>query len=133
MRKYIISDTVKLYHVSRDSHDGEVFKPRVPDNRIEYEDDKVKRVCVSTSVIGALRGIACDDASGDYILHTPVNAGRKKISDYIYKPTVNELPDVIETREKWILCPVKMVECGCVKIRNGKIAEILRKNERTEN
>ena len=120
MRKYNISDTVKLYHVSQESHDGDIFRPRVPENRLEYEDEKVRRVCVSTSVIGALRGIACDDVDGDYKIYMPVGIGWE-ISDFIYKPTVNELPDVIETREKWILCPVKMVECERVQIRRGKL------------
>ena len=126
MRKYRLTDTVNLYHVSYYPHDGEVFKPRVPQNIAGEEDNKVKRVCVSTSVVGALRAICCEDVTGFYYLHKPVSVGKKKIEDHIYKPTVDDVPDVIETREKWILCPVKMVDIGYVVVSNGRIQKIVK-------
>lgn len=130
MRKYKLSDTVKLYHVSWYPHNGEVFKPRVPQNIAGEEDNKTKRVCVSTSVVGALRAIMCDDVTGFYYLHQPVDVGRKKICDHIYKPTVDDVPDVIETREKWILCPVKMIDIGYVVVSNGHIQKIVKFEEK---
>ena len=116
MRKYELSNTANLYHVSKVQHDGEIFKPRVPKFKLYAEDNKIKRICVSTSVVGALRAITCEDVPGVYRIHKPVNVGKKKISDYLYKPTKDEVPDVIETREKWILCPVRMVDIGYVVV-----------------
>ena len=118
MRKYKLTNTVKLYHVSIDPHcPDEVFMPRIPDNAACYEDVEVPRVCVSTSIRGCLRAIEMDGTYDCAWIYVPVEFDGNRIADNIYKPTVDEVPDVVETREKWITCPVKMKCIGIVETR----------------
>lgn len=120
MRRYKPSKTVKFYHLSfTELDDNTVFYPRVPDNTIEGEDEKTKRVCVSTSVTGCFKALSYygSGSSAFAWLYEPVQHGRKKISEHIFKPTEYELPDVKDTKEKWITCPVKMRRIGYATIR----------------
>jgi hypothetical protein len=120
MRRYKPSKTVKLYHLSSFKwDDNTVFYPRVPDNTIDGEDLKTKRVCVSTSVTGCFKSLSYygSGSSATAWLYKPIQHGRKKISEYIFKPTEDEVPDVKYTKEKWITCPVKMKCLGYATIR----------------
>ncbi len=116
MRRYKLTDTVKLYHLSVDRLGDEVFYPRVPNDRLEFEDDTIPRICVSTSVRGCIKGLGMDETHHHVFLYTPVEYKGKKIKDHIFKPTVDEVPDVVKTREKWITCPVKMKYLGVVDV-----------------
>lgn len=116
MRKYKLTDTVKLYHLSFDRLGDEVFYPRVPNERAQFEDGTIPRICVSTSIRGCLKGLGIDGTHHHVFLYTPVEYKGKKIKDHIFKPTVDEVPDVVETREKWITCPVKMKYLGIVDV-----------------
>lgn len=53
--KRILKIPKKLYHLSELNHDDEWFKPRVPESICDdgLEDDKIKRVCFSSSICGA--------------------------------------------------------------------------------
>jgi hypothetical protein len=116
MRKYKLTNTVKLYHISIDPHtEDEIFTPRIPDNFASGEDVTTPRVCVSTSIRGCMRAIEMDGTFDCAWIYVPVEFGGNKIADNIYKPTVDEVPDVVETREKWITCPVKMKCVGFVE------------------
>ena len=102
MRKYNLTDTIKLYHISVNRLGDEVFYPRVPNERAQFEDDTIPRICVSTSVRGCIKGLGIDGTHHHVFLYTPVEYKGKKIKGHIFKPTVDEVPDVVETREKWI-------------------------------
>lgn len=107
MRKYKLTDTVRLFHLSRYKHpDGTMFRPRIPENGLYLEDEKTKRVCVSTSISGCFLAMGFENDYTYAWIFEPVNY--KKIENHIFQPTKNEVPDVTETREKWITCPVKM-------------------------
>ena len=116
MRKYKLSQTANLYHLSIDRHHDTVFEPRIPDDRAEFEDNTVPRICVSTSIRGCLKAIGMDGMYGNAFIYIPIQYGKNKIADNLYKPTIDEVPDVLETREKWITCPVKMHCVGMVTI-----------------
>ena len=116
MRRYKLTNTVKLYHLSVDRFRDKVFSPRIPKNRVQFENGSIPRICVSTSVRGCLKGLGIDGMTVQAFLYTPVEYNGNKIEDYIYKPTVDEVPDVVETREKWITCPVKMKYLGVVEV-----------------
>ena len=112
MRRYKLTNTVKLYHLSVDRFRDKVFSPRIPKNRVQFENGSIPRICVSTSVRGCLKGLGIDGMTVQAFLYTPVEYNGNKI----YKPTVDEVPDVVETREKWITCPVKMKYLGVVEV-----------------
>jgi hypothetical protein len=115
MRKYKLSNTVRLFHICKEFNPKGIKRyPRVPENIIiGMEDDKTKRVCVSTSIFGCINSIGYKDGDAFWV-YEPVDY--EKIADHIYQPTVKEVPDVTETREKWITCPVKMKCVGYAEI-----------------
>ena len=119
----------KLYHLSEFNHNGEVFKPRVPETfwssywGCPEEDVRTKRVCFSKTISGAFLAI---DFKGKYktlYLHVPEN-----IDDIperkIIVPTKEQVPDAEFTREIWIKHPVKMKCIAKIQIgyneRNNK-------------
>ena len=108
---------MNYYHVSSDNHDGKTFKPRVPYNTMWGENVTKRRVCFSTSITGCLNAINvseylpfCDDT---YYVHVPLNYKGK-----IVKPTVGQVPDVKETREKWFVNRVRLRCIGKIKVRD---------------
>lgn len=48
---------MKYYHISNGEEIINKFIPRVPEDRNIYEDDKIKRICVSTSLDGCLSAV----------------------------------------------------------------------------
>lgn len=103
----------KFYHLSEINHDGEIFKPRVPDTvwsnywGIPEEDFKTKRICFSKTISGAFLAI---DFKGKYrtlYLHIPENINDIP-KDKIVVPTNKQVPDSEFTREVWIKSAVKM-------------------------
>lgn len=113
MRKYKLTDSVKLYHASVDKHKpNKIFVPRIPNlDYVAYEEeDKTPRICVSTNISGAIKGAALEDYSVEIYIYEPYtdNTLKDKIEDNIYHPTEKEVADVVTTREKWITCKCKM-------------------------
>ena len=97
-----------LYHLSEDNLDGVVMKPRIPLSRLDEEDAKHVRVCFSTSISGALRAInpSLLKYCPDFYVMCPVDYDKINV----FVPSENEVPDVKDTREKWVRNKVK-VEC----------------------
>ena len=98
-----------LYHISLDNHDGEIFHPRVPKNRMLLEDDKTPRICFSEDLEGCLQAIEMMPAphwEQFFFVHKPelVHPGTSPF----YYPTEDEVPDVNETGEVWCLEEVRM-------------------------
>lgn len=121
MRKYNQQSHPQLYHISSESHDGELFLPRIPNDAIEYEeeDSVYPRICVSTSIIGCVRAIDPGDWISeriDYYVHVPEDLDSIYESGSIFAPTKKEIPDVEFTREKWITTPTKF---RCIGIINA--------------
>ena len=107
-----ISFPKKLYHLSETNHNGKIFKPRVPseDSRMDGEDTVHKRICVAGSIVKALTAIeACLD--DEYYVHVPA-----KYPTAMWRPTVDQVPDVVSTHEIWIQEPVKMVCIGKLRV-----------------
>lgn len=110
---------MQYYHVSSENQGNKKFRPRVPGSKLYNEDAATKRVCFSTSIIGCLSAInveeyfTCIDRT--FYVHVPVGYKGK-----IHKPTKKEVPDVIETREKWFLNTVKLKCIGKIKIYPSK-------------
>lgn len=106
-RLYRIEEgAIQMVHVSFDQVDNLV--PRIPEQRVEgniEEDRETKRICVSTSVLGGLRGIpqaagvlSCMDQLGlPKIVHAYYLTGKT------YYPTKKQVPDRDWTYEHWLL------------------------------
>jgi hypothetical protein len=114
---------MNYYHISDINQNRRKFRPRVPKDRLPEEDGKTKRVCFSTSINGCIYAIGFDEIffmfskfhDYTYYVHIPLD-----YSGNIYKPTVKEVPDVRETREKWFLDTVKLKCIGKIKIYQSK-------------
>ena len=110
----------KLFHLSIENHDGEWFKPRVPYSIVysgeHKEDDKVKRVCFSSSISGAFFGINFDGYYQKLYVHVPENIENIVKRRKLCKPTDEQVFDVDYTDEYWIKCKVKLKCVGCISI-----------------
>ena len=101
----------KLYTISENNLDGKTLTPRIPENFLTkngYEDNKTKRVCFSTSISKCLTALSQNCTNKEFFVHVP---DPSKEYD-IYKPTKDEVPDVIITDEHWILNPVNLICIG---------------------
>lgn len=101
-----------MVHVSFDLVD--FFCPRIPGQRIEgtIEEDRVtKRICVSTSILGALRGIPQSAEVLGWMekLGLPKVIHAYYLTGEVYCPTEEQVPDKSWTYEYWMLEPPKAV------------------------
>lgn len=113
-----IKKTINLYHISNDNHDGEVFKPRIPDSICDHEqeDTTMNRVCFSSTISGACRAINFDHICGvEYYIHVPENIETIVKKGALYKPSKQLVFDTYFTNEYWIRRPVKMKCIGKAK------------------
>ena len=112
---------MNYFHISEKNRNNEMFRPRIPSNTMDGEDEKTKRICVSTCISGCIRAIIDDHCyrfdDGIYYVHVPWNYKGKVI-----KPTKVQVPDVNVTKEKWLTSKVRM---RCI----GKIM-VFRSNKR---
>lgn len=112
---------MQLYHLSETNHDNETFAPRsLPKWRaMEGENWRAKRICMSTSIDGALTALLSSDseAFGKHLfVHVPDDMHMLESKKKIFTPTAKMLPDVDATGERWIKCPVKMRCIGEIEV-----------------
>lgn len=116
----------KLYHISIDNHNGEVFHPRVPDNFGNEEDYTMNRVCFSSTISGAYRAITFEDTYGEECyIHIPENIESIVKRGGLYKPDENLVWDSYFTNEYWVRRPVKMKCIGKAKFYYKNKSKIL--------
>lgn len=100
-----------------------VIQPRVPDNYLTkngYEDNKTPRVCFSTSVSKALRGLSMNLTGCRLHVYVPDGPITQNKSPYGYKcviPTKDQVPDIELTDERWILTPVVLCRIGIIEVK----------------
>lgn len=102
-----------IYHISTVNHDGETFEPRYYDNDNVKKDmeRRVKRVCFSDSIDGALYSIFPNGAYDiDLFVHVPGNRVK------IYKTTSDDIYDSDITHELWVKEPVEMKCIGKIHV-----------------
>jgi hypothetical protein len=96
---------VHLYHLSEINHDGRTFRPRLPHSMSddpEYEDQKTRRVCFSSSLSGAFRAINDCGYTERLYVHIPVNIDEIIKNGKLIKPNEQDVYDVYNTGEYWI-------------------------------
>jgi len=111
------------YFASRENLDGKTLTPRIPLSRMEIEDDKTERICVSKSINGCLSACQCwckDETVKIY----------KCESNKVIQPTLEQVPDRCFTGEEWIIEPVKMELFMKVKIKANYDCKLISNNMR---
>lgn len=107
------SQLLKLFFISseEDLHETEMT-PRIPNNYMTdngYEDNKTPRISFSTSIDGCLMGLGKNVSNQVFYVYQP--AGKYKV----ITPTIDQVPDVKITKERWICEPVKLVRVGKIR------------------
>lgn len=117
----MISSMNALYHLSEQNHNNELFVPRpMPKWRaMEGENWRTKRICVSTTIDGALTALLSSDSQpfGKHLfVHIPENLEMLKSKNKIYMPSAKQVPDVDATGECWLKAPAKMICIGELEV-----------------
>ena len=102
-----------LFFLSQTNMDGKTLTPRIPKNFFTengFEDNKTKRVCFATSIDACLMGLSMNCKNKEFYVHVPVGMFS------VITPTVNQVPDVHITGERWICKPVKIECVGKIKV-----------------
>lgn len=107
------SQLLNLFFISseEDLHETEMT-PRIPKNYMTengYEDNKTPRISFSTSIDGCLMGLGKNVSNQVFYVYQPV--GKYKV----ITPTIDQVPDVKITKERWICEPVKLVRVGKIR------------------
>lgn len=107
------SQLLNLFFISSegDLHETEMA-PRIPNNYMTengYEDNKTPRISFSTSIDGCLMGLGKNVSNQVFYVYQP--AGKYKV----ITPTIDQVPDVKITKERWICEPVKLVRVGKIR------------------
>lgn len=121
MKEKIITKAPKrLIHLSEINHDGQWFKPRVPDSIVTFgsdkEDNKVRRVCFSNSISGAFYAINFTGKWQKLYIHVPENIEDIVKRRKLCKPTIEQVFDADYCHEYWIKCKVKLKCIGYIAI-----------------
>ncbi|RHB41980.1 hypothetical protein DW886_15610 [Enterocloster aldenensis] len=99
---------MKLYHVSMDwSQTPKLFIPRIPESRAYDEDDVTERICLSTTIAGALSAIA--NKPTETCTWKKITVYELETDDYIDSLDLymsGKVNDSILTHECWYLKPV---------------------------
>lgn len=107
------SQLLNLFFISSEEnlHETEMT-PRIPNNYMTengYEDNKTPRISFSTSIDGCLMGLGKNVSNQVFYVYQP--AGKYKV----ITPTIDQIPDVKITKERWICEPVKLVRVGKIR------------------
>lgn len=97
---------IRLYFVTDKYFGSEMeLSPRIPETRQEEEDSQVERICVSSSILGALSATCqCINLNQPtYIYYTDVNLNSQKVM----QPTQKQVYDAPYTGEFWLLSKTK--------------------------
>ena len=110
-----------LFHLSDKNYDNQIFVPRsLPKWRaMEGENWKTKRICVSSSIDGALTALLSSDSQpfGKHLfVHVPENLNELKLKKKVYVPTTKQVPDANATQEIWLKAPAKMACIGELEV-----------------
>lgn len=99
---------MKLYHVSMDwTQTPKLFIPRIPESRAYDEDDVTERICLSTTIAGALSAIA--NKPIETCTWKKITVYELETDDYIDSMDLymsGKVNDAILTHECWYLKPV---------------------------
>ena len=107
--------------LSEQDMDGEVIVPRIPHNYFTenyYEDTITPRVCLSSTIEGALKAISSKRKIGtEFYVHTPMHECT------VYHPTEQQVPGCKLTGEVWSKEPVRLTTIGKIRVTESTVTE----------
>ena len=125
LKKQHFDKPFPLYHLSESSHDGETFVPRPMDKErvMEGENWRAKRICVSSSIDGALSALV-DSISMPVgmILHVHeiLNLDDLFRRGKVYRPSILQVPDCETTNEYWLRDKAVLKCIGAIEVGHIK-------------
>ena len=111
----------KLFHLSKENLDGKTLEPRPMDKMrvMEGEDWKVPRICVSTSIDGAVSSlvdsISCPIGIKLWV-HVPLDLDGLFKANKVHRPSLKQVPDAEVTGEHWLKAPAMFKTIGQIEI-----------------
>ena len=111
----------QLYHLSKENLDGKRLEPRPMDKMrvMEGEDWKVPRICVSTSIDGAvsalLDSVSCPFGTKLWV-HVPTNLEELFKENKVHRPSLRQVPDAEVTGEHWLKAPTTFKAIGKIEV-----------------
>ena len=111
-----------LFHLSLSDLNTSILKPQVPKNFLtshKYEDSTTPRISFCRSIDGCLIGLSANIANTVFNVYT---VDRTYTVPLIKEPTVKEVPDVLLTREVWVLNSIKLKYLYPIKVLEAKKA-----------
>ena len=113
-------DIPKVYHCSTiNLGTQKYFVPRIPDGfdtTNGYEENKTKRICVSTKIELCILAMNPEDIKTGKKLYVYTPVDMNKVNDHLMKPDTNEVEDCDATEEYWITKQTKMKLIGVIQI-----------------
>ena len=111
----------KLFHLSEENLDGKTLEPRPLDKMrvMEGEDWKVPRICVSTSIDGAVSSLVDSMSCSSGIrlwVHVPLDLDGLFKANKVHRPSLKQVPDAEVTGEHWLKAPATVKTIGQIEI-----------------
>lgn len=107
-----------LYHLSYINYDGKEFSPRVPDSILDDEDNDTPRVCFSSAISRCCMAILHPGMEVDLYVHKPsIPVSFLVRNKALYKPSVQDVPDVKLTWEYWVTQKIMLRCVGKIRVR----------------
>jgi len=117
---------MRLFHISYNKLNGIVLKPTIPDNiltKVGVENNTIKRVSFAPTVDHALLAIGFNRLkTGPKVLDVfePENYNSIKFLHNKHLKRKGYVPDADQTKEYWILNPVRVKYAGQIKLIKPK-------------
>lgn len=111
----------RLYHISENPN-LTVMTPRVPQNRLVskgYENGTIGRVCFAPTIADCIS--AAPRGKAGEVLYVYLAQGVNP--EYVYKPTINDVPDSKYTHEVWYLKPVNVKKVGVIVVGDAYLEQ----------
>lgn len=111
----------RLYHISENPN-LTVMTPRIPQNRLVskgYENGTIGRVCFAPTIADCIS--AAPRGKAGEVLYIYLAQGVNP--EYIYKPTINDVPDSKYTHEIWYLKPVNVKRVGVIVVGDAYLEQ----------
>lgn len=111
----------RLYHISENPN-LTVMTPRIPQNRLVskgYENGTIGRVCFAPTIADCIS--AAPRGKAGEVLYVYLAQGVNP--EYIYKPTINDVPDSKYTHEIWYLKPVNVKRVGVIVVGDAYLEQ----------
>jgi len=119
--KWHFDKPFKLFHLSEENLDGKTLEPRPLDKMrvMEGEDWKVPRICVSTSIDGAVSSLVDSMSCSSGIrlwVHVPLDLDSLFKANKVHRPSLKQVPDAEVTGEHWLKAPATFKTIGQIEI-----------------